>query len=152
MVGFFISDLESKIKVIFAAQIEKVSTMNKTITLMTAVLLLFLTTGFNPGDDSVGLKKFIGVWAYNAPSAPQGFQKGLIDLSQESKTLKGTVKIGSYSFNLKEIQTEKNTLTGVVIIEGERVMLDLNFEKSSFEGIAKSSQGNIPITGTRKSE
>ena len=71
---------------------------------------------------------------------------------KEKKSLNGTISIGSYTSDLDEIETKKNKLTGVVIVEGERVQLELNFDKNSFEGIAQSSQGNIPMTGKRKSE
>jgi len=98
------------------------------------------------------VKKFVGDWEYEAPNAPYGYQNGLISLTKEKRALKGSITIGSYTSDLDEIDTKKNKLTGVVNVEGERVQLELNFDKNTFEGTAMSSQGNIPMTGKRKSE
>jgi len=126
--------------------------MNKIISLGAVVMLLFVSMSFSPDEAAFGVKKFVGTWEFEAPNAPYGYQNGLINLTKEKKSLNGTISIGSYTSDLDEIETEKNKMTGVVIVEGERVQLELNFEKNSFEGIAKSSQGNIPMTGKRKSE
>ena len=126
--------------------------MNRIISLGAVVTLLFLSTSFSADEAAFGVKKFVGIWEFEAPNAPYGYQNGVINLTKEKRILKGTVGIGSYSSDLDAIETEKNKLTGVVIVEGERVQLELNFDKNSFEGMAKSSQGNIPMTGKRKSK
>lgn len=126
--------------------------MKRIIASAALVMLLFVSMSFSPDEAAFGVKKFVGLWEYDAPNAPYGYQNGLINLTKEKKSLKGTISIGSYTSDLDEIQTEKNSLTSVIIVEGERVELELNFEKNSFEGLAKSSQGNIPISGKRKLE
>ena len=126
--------------------------MNKTISSLAIALLLFVSMSFSTSEAAFGVKKFVGVWEYEAPYAPYGYQNGVIHLTKEKKTLKGTVSIGSYSSNLEEIGTKKNKLTGKVRVEGESVQLELNFDKNSFEGMALSSQGSIPMTGKRKLE
>jgi hypothetical protein len=115
-------------------------------------MLLFVSMSFSADEFAFGVKKFVGDWEYEAPNAPYGYQNGLISLTKEKKALKGTISIGSYSSDLDEIVTKKNKLNGVVIVEGERVELELNFDKDTFEGMAKSSQGNIPMTGKRSSK
>ncbi len=126
--------------------------MNRIISLGAVVMLLFVSMSFTADEAAFGVKKFVGIWEFEAPNAPYGYQNGLINLTKEKKSLNGTISIGSYTSDLDEIETEKNKMTGVVIVEGERVQLELNFDKNSFEGMAKSSQGNIPMTGKRKSK
>jgi hypothetical protein len=126
--------------------------MNRIIASAAVVMLLFVSMSFSADEFAFGVKKFVGDWEYEAPNAPYGYQNGLISLTKEKKALKGTISIGSYSSDLDEIVTKKNKLNGVVIVEGERVELELNFDKDTFEGIAKSSQGNIPMTGKRSSK
>ena len=126
--------------------------MNRIIAAAAIVMLLFVSMSFSADEFAFGVKKFVGDWEYEAPNAPYGYQNGLISLTKEKKALKGTISIGSYTSDLDEIQTKKNKLTGVVNVEGERVQLELNFDKNSFQGVASSSQGDIPMTGKRKSE
>jgi len=126
--------------------------MNRIIASAAVVMLLFVSMSFSADEFAFGVKKFVGDWEYEAPNAPYGYQNGLISLTKEKKALKGTISIGSYSSDLDEIVTKKNKLNGVVIVEGERVELELNFDKDTFEGMAKSSQGNIPMTGKRSSK
>jgi len=126
--------------------------MKRIIASAAVVMLLFVSMSFSADEAAFGVKKFVGLWEYDAPNAPYGYQNGLISLTKEKKSLKGTISIGSYTSDLDEIVTKKNKLTGVVNVEGERVQLELDFDKNSFEGVAMSSQGNIPMTGKRKSE
>ncbi len=126
--------------------------MNRIISSAAVVLLLFVFMSFTADEAPFGVKKFVGVWEYEAPNAPYGYQNGVIDLTKEKKTLKGKITIGSYSSDLEDIVTEKNKLTGAVNVEGEQVKLELNFLKDTFEGVALSSQGNIPMTGKRTSK
>lgn len=126
--------------------------MNRIIASAAVVMLLFVSMSFNTNKAAFGVKKFVGVWEYEAPNAPYGYQNGSINLTKDKRALKGTISIGSYTSNLDEIETKKNKLTGVVNVEGERVQLELNFEKNTFEGVAMSSQGDIPMTGKRKLE
>jgi len=126
--------------------------MNRIIASAAIVMLLFVSMSFSPDEFAFGVKKFIGDWEYEAPNAPYGYQNGIIHLTKVKKSLNGTISIGSYSSDLDEIETKKNKLTGVVIVEGQRVQLELNFDKDTFEGMAMSSQGNIAMTGKRKSE
>ncbi len=126
--------------------------MNRTISSLAVFMLLFVSMSFTTSEAAFGVKKFVGVWEYEAPNAPYGYQNGVIHLTKEKKTLKGTVSIGSNSSDLKEIETNKKQLTGVVYVEGESVKLELNFDKDTFEGVAMSSQGSIPMTGKRKLE
>ncbi len=125
----------------------------KNIFAATASLLIFFTLmSFGPVNMDFGVKKFVGIWEYEAPNAPYGYQNGVIKLTKEKKVLNGTVSIGSYTADLEQIVTVKNELTCYISVEGERVQLKLNFDKDSFEGVAISSQGDIPMTGARSSK
>lgn len=126
--------------------------MKKFLALSTSVLIALTIMSFTNGKLDFGIKKFVGVWEYEAPYAPSGYQNGTINLMKEKKVLKGTVSIASYTAELEQIETVKSQLTCYINVEGERVQLKLDFDKNSFEGVALSSQGDIPLTGTRTSK
>ncbi len=114
------------------------------------VILALLVMSFGNSELDYGVRKFVGVWEYEVPNAPYGYQNGTMTLSKEKKELKGTVSVGSYTSELEEIATEKNELNCFVRVEGEKVRLKLTFEKNSFEGTAMSSQGSMEMKGKRK--
>ena len=126
--------------------------MRKILVVCASLVITFLVMGFNGNTFDFGIKKFVGVWEFKAPDAPYGYQNGTINLTREKRVLKGTVTIGSYDTELQEVETLKNELKCYVSVEGERVQLKLDFDKDSFEGVAMSSEGDIPMTGIRTSK
>lgn len=126
--------------------------MRKVIFAGATVLLAFVLMSFANSDFDFGVKKFVGVWEYEVPNAPYGYQNGTMTLTKEKRELKGTVSVGSYTTELEEIQTKKDELSGFVRVEGEKVQLKLTFDKDSFEGSALSSQGSMEMKGKRKAD
>lgn len=126
--------------------------MKKSIFLSASLVVAFIIMGFSVKELDFGVRKFVGDWEFQAPNAPYGYQNGVISLEKEKKELKGKVTIGSYDVELRDIETKKSQLSGYVSVEGESVQLKLNFERNSFEGVAISSQGDIPMTGKRRSK
>ena len=114
------------------------------------MLLALIIMSFGESELDYRIKNFVGVWEYEVPNAPYGYQNGVLTLTKEKRTLKGSIGVGSYSSELEEIETKKNELNCFVRVEGEKVQLKLVFDKNSFEGKALSSQGSMDMTGKRK--
>ena len=126
--------------------------MRKVIFAGATVLLALLVMSFGESDLDFGVKKFVGVWDYEVPNAPYGYQTGTMTLTKQKRALKGSISVGSYTSELEEIETKKNELSGFVRVEGEKVQLKLTFDKNSFEGTALSSQGSMEMKGKRKTD
>ena len=126
--------------------------MRKVIVAGATVLLALLVMSFGESDLDFGVKKFVGVWDYEVPNAPYGYQNGTMTLTKEKRALKGSIIVGSFTTELEEIETKKNELSCFVRVEGEKVQLKLTFDKNNFEGSALSSQGSMEMKGKRKTD
>ena len=118
--------------------------------MFSAVLLLAVISGFESADSSAKIKRFVGSWEYQAPKAPYEYQKGVMNFVKEGKELKGNVEVMGSSIPLNDIQTKKKNLSGYFYVQGEKVVISLDFEKDSFTGTASYSQGSLELQGTRK--
>ena len=124
--------------------------MMKVKVIASLILIAFVSSAYTPDTAVFGLKKFAGEWTYDAPQAPSGYQQGTFTFEKVKKTLTGKATIGGQTGELHEIVTVKNHLSCEANVQGETVILELDFEKDSFSGTATSSMGSLPITGKRK--
>jgi len=116
----------------------------------TLVLTLIVMSSFTLMGTFKVNKKILGEWEYSVPQAPYEYQKGVLVLSKEGKDLKGEAVVQGFSIVMKELVNIQNNVKANVDVEGERVSIDLNFSKNTFEGTVSSSQGSMEITGNRK--
>ena len=116
----------------------------------TLALVLTVISSFTLMESFKVNKKVLGEWEYAVPQAPYEYQKGVLVLSKEGKELKGEMVVGGYSIALEELVNVKTNVKAKVNIEGENVMFDLNFSKSTFAGTVSYSQGSMDITGSKK--
>ena len=120
--------------------------MKKIILTSAMILSVVLLLSFAV-DDS---KNVIGTWEYSAPDASYEYQKGEFVFEKKGDKLTGYAMLDGYKVTLDDLKSEKNILTFNVYVEGEKVTLDLNFEKKSFSGTASYSEGELEITGKKK--
>lgn len=118
----------------------------KALMLMSIVLL----SSFTVADSFVGVKKIIGEWDYTVPDASYEYQSGVLILSKVDKELTGKLNIGGYDIPLDDVDYKKNNLKASINVQGETVTLDLNFTKSTFEGTASYSMGDLTMKGVKK--
>ena len=120
------------------------------------LLVAFLSVGFNDTTAESELfarkklKQFVGEWKYEAPYAPYGYQEGVFKFTKVKKELLGTVSLGTYETELEGLTVDKNVLKFYVTVEGTQVDMELTFDKKTFSGVARSMQGDIPLTGTKQ--
>ena len=124
--------------------------MKKMFFTLSMVVLLVAMSGFEGAETSAKIKRFVGSWEYQAPKAPYEYQKGVMHFAKEGKELKGNVEVMGNSIPLNDIQTNKKHLSGYFHVQGEKVVISLDFEKESFTGTASYSQGSLELLGTRK--
>lgn len=124
--------------------------MKNSIIMFSAAVLLVVMSGFESAETSAKIKRFVGSWEYQAPKAPYEYQKGVMHFIKEGKELKGNVEVMGNSIPLNDIQTNKKHLSGYFHVQGEKVVISLDFEKESFTGTASYSQGSLELIGSKK--
>jgi hypothetical protein len=95
-------------------------------------------------------KSIIGVWNFQCPSAPEGFNSGNIDIRKDSVFT--TFISSTYKFPSLWAKTKNDSLIYNVDINGEEVLYSLKIEKNdTLNGYASTSYGVSSLILTRKS-
>jgi hypothetical protein len=94
-------------------------------------------------------KSIIGVWNFQCPSAPEGFNSGNIDIGKDSVFT--TFISSTYKFPSLWVKTKKDSLIYKVDINGEEVLYSLKVEKKdTLNGKASTSYGVSSLILIRK--
>jgi hypothetical protein len=122
----------------------------KNLILITISLFLALTVSGQNGS----AKKInpAGSWKYEAPSAPYGYNSGIITVGFAEKKYTVTISLtgSEYKIQGEQVKYENDNLSCTVFIEGEGVKVNLKAENGTkMTGTADYSQGQIPLTMTR---
>ncbi len=92
---------------------------------------------------------FLGGWAYTVQGAPEGYEKGFLLILKEDKTYKAQIQVGGSTFLAENIMVKKNTMTFDVMIEGQKVAVQLMVKGSKLTGTTTSNEGVFQITGEK---
>ncbi len=124
----------------------------KNMSLASVMVLMFvLISGFTSVDESFKVnKKILGEWNYTVPQASYEYQKGVLVFSKDGKDLRGEVIIMGQPVPMQNVIGKKNNVKAEIDVQGEMVKLDLNFNKTTFDGTVNYSQGSLEIQGSRK--
>ena len=106
--------------------------MKKIILTSAMILSVVLLSSFSVNDSVADSNVAIGTWEYSAPDASYEYQKGGFVFEKNGDKLTGYVMLDGYKVTLEDLKSEKNNLTFNVYVEGEKVTLELNFEKKYF--------------------
>lgn len=102
----------------------------------------------NPAGAQIN-KEIIGKWNFKCPSAPEGFDSGIIDINKDS-VFTTFVSI-TYKFPSTWIKVKKDSLTYNVNINGEDVLYYLKLEnKDTINGKAVTSYGQSSLSLTKR--
>ncbi len=115
-----------------------------------AILILFVLTGYTVTDYAFKTKNLIGTWEYAVPDAPYQYQKGYIIFDNKEGDLKGFFSIDGFKAPLTNLNSKKSKVTFEAYIQGVTVSFDLTFKKKSFEGTVNYSEGTLDISGYKK--
>jgi hypothetical protein len=116
--------------------------------------LFIIATIFLTGSLSAKaqIKKFcIGKWDFECPSAPEGFNSGIIDIHKDSVFT--TFVSATYKFPSIWVKVNNDSLNYKVDINGEEVLYSLKVEnKDTLNGKAVTNYGESPLTLTKKTD
>lgn len=97
----------------------------------------------------------VGTWKFSAPTAPYGYEKGLIEISKDGDELIGTMSFDGmqYKFDMERLKFADDIITFGLFIDGDDVFIKMSFgEKDELSGKAVTSEGEIPMTAKRENK
>jgi len=115
------------------------------------VLLMGIISGAANALPAQSVKDVTGEWAYEVPTAPYGYQKGVITIAEKEGVLSGEVKFDSgYKIQLKSVSYEAATLKLGLYVDYEYVTVTAKVAGKKMEGTVDSSQGKMALKAGKK--
>lgn len=113
-------------------------------------LMLTVVAGSFNASAKVRKKHVVGEWKYEAPTAPYGFEKGTLAISEEDGELTGNlILLDGSSMKLESVTLKKDILSFAIYVQGSYVNGSLTVDKESMSGAVSSPDGNIKLTAQK---
>jgi hypothetical protein len=95
-------------------------------------------------------KTVVGEWKYEVPTAPYGYEKGVVVITEKDGELAGEVKLdGGYKLELKKVTFTDNTLKFGLYVDYEYVSVTSTIEDKKMSGLVSSSEGTMKLTAEK---
>lgn len=92
----------------------------------------------------------VGEWKYEVPTAPYGYEKGVLVLSEKEGKLAGEVKFeDGYKIELKNITYADGVLKCGLYVDYEYVSINAKIEGKKLTGAVNSPEGDMKITASK---
>ena len=93
-----------------------------------------------------GNKDVIGEWKYEVSSAPEGYNKGSLIISEKEGKLAGEVKFSDgYKIELKNVTYEDGTFKCGLYVDYEYVSVQAKIEDKAMNGTVNSPEGEMKL-------
>ncbi len=113
-------------------------------------LLALVTVSFDASAKKVKTKDLVGEWKYEAPSAPYGYDTGILAFSEEDKQLVGSLNFtDGTKVKLESVKLEKDVLTFSAYVAGGYVDINLKVEGETLKGVVNTPEGDMQMTATK---
>lgn len=97
-----------------------------------------------------GNNDVVGEWKYEVPTAPYGYDKGSLIISEKEGKLAGEVKFSDgYKIELKNITYEEGTFKCGLYVDYEYVSIKAKIEAKAMNGIVNSPEGEMKLTAEK---
>ncbi len=95
-------------------------------------------------------KEVVGEWKYEVPTAPYGYEKGVLVFNEKEGKLVGEVKFeDGYKIELKNITYTENTVTCGLYVDYEYVSVKAKVEGKKMTGAVNTPEGEMKITAEK---
>jgi len=95
-------------------------------------------------------KQLIGEWNFKVPSAPYGYEKGTLTITEKEKKLAGEVKFADgYKIQLKDVSFADGVFKCGLYVDYEYVNLKAKIQDQKMKGTVLSSEGNMELSATK---
>jgi hypothetical protein len=120
--------------------------------IFTLFMLLLISVSIISAQSSRSKKDPVGKWKFEAPSAPEGYTSGSIDIAFAENKYSTSVSFTGSDYRIPgdKIKIEKDSVTFVVLVDSNEVAISLKVESDTkITGKAVYVDGEIPLTLTR---
>ena len=127
--------------------------MSKFLTMKKLLIFVFfaaLIAGQVSAIEGASNKALVGEWKYEVPTAPYGYEKGVLILSEKEGKLAGEVKFeDGYKIDLKNITFEEGVFKCGLYVDYEYVSIKAKVDGKKMEGQVDSPEGEMKITASK---
>jgi hypothetical protein len=96
-------------------------------------------------------KDVLGNWKYEVPTAPVGYDKGVMVISEKEGKLVGEVKFADgYKIDLKEVNYEEGVVKCSLYVDYNLVTVKAKIEGKKLTGTVNTPEGDMKITAEKE--
>lgn len=118
--------------------------------LIVFTFLLAIATSGIYASVSPNNKEIIGEWKYAVPTAPYGYQKGVLVINEQENNLVGEVKFeDGYKVELKNLKYTEGTFQCGLYIDYDYVSIKVTIKEKKMSGVVNSPEGDLNITAEK---
>jgi hypothetical protein len=120
-----------------------------------SIMVLSMLAIANLSTHSAPAAKFspVGTWEYNVPGVPEGYDKGVMVITENEGGF--VVEVGpskEYLMKAEKVEYSKQKLSFVVYVEYEEVKISGEFDKDKFEGLVSYVEGDFDMSAMKVPE
>ncbi|MCK5730992.1 MAG: hypothetical protein KAH68_07955 [Draconibacterium sp.] len=120
----------------------------KKVVILTLMVAMF--AGIVNATVSQGNKEIVGEWKYEVPSAPYGYEKGSLIISEKEGALAGVIKFeDGYKIELKKITYAEGVFKCGLYIDYEYISIKAKVDGKNMKGAVATPEGDMPITAAK---
>jgi len=99
---------------------------------------------------SQGNKDVVGEWKYEVPTAPYGYEKGVLTITEKEGQLAGEVKFADgYKIELKNLNYTGNVFKFGLYIDYDYISVSAKIEGKKMAGTVKTPDGEMKLTAEK---
>lgn len=118
--------------------------------LLVIAFLIGIVAGTVDMAVAAGNKDVVGEWKYEVPSAPYGYEKGVLIIAEKEGKLAGEVKFADgYKIELKNIIYAEGEFKCGLYVDYEYVSVKAKIEGKKMKGSVATPEGEMPITAEK---
>lgn len=117
--------------------------------IFTFLLVIVITTA--NATVATDKKDVLGKWKYEVPSAPVGYDKGVLVIAENEGKLVGEVKFADgYKIDMKEVNYEDGVIKCGLYIDYNYISVNAKVEGSKLTGTIITPDGDMKITAEKE--
>jgi hypothetical protein len=117
-----------------------------------SVIVLIMVSSFTI-DAPVRKYSPVGSWDYSVPGVEEGYESGIMLISEDGKEYKVTLQLNEYSKVVAEkVVYKKKEISYTIYVETEEILISGTFDGDNFSGKLSYFEGDFNITANRKAE
>lgn len=122
--------------------------MKKLMILTFLFVVVFTTVNATVATNN---KDVLGNWKYEVPTAPVGYDKGVMVISEKEDKLVGEIKFADgYKIDLKDVTYEEGVVKFSLYVDYNLVTVKAKIEGKKLTGTVNTPEGEMKITAEKE--